>query len=150
MKLLMSPAGWAMDRFMVRWFGISPLSRAFARLNGLQDKGRYLLLVVTGRKTGRKRSAALSYFEIDGRLLVVGSKGGAPTDPAWVTNLRADPNATIYIDRKPCRVTARIAAGDERANLWQKLSIDVPTYAEFQKGIAREIPLVIFERLRGD
>jgi hypothetical protein len=49
MKLLMSPAGWAMDRFMVRWFGISPLSRAFARLNGLQDKGRYLLLVVKGR-----------------------------------------------------------------------------------------------------
>jgi len=145
MKILMSPAGWAMDRFMVRWLGISPLSRAFARLNGLEDKGRYLLLVVKGRKSGKKRSAALSYFEIDGRLLVVGSKGGAPTDPAWVTNLRADPHATIYIDRKPRRVTARIAAGDERESLWQRLAADVPTYAGFQKGIAREIPLVILE-----
>jgi deazaflavin-dependent oxidoreductase (nitroreductase family) len=145
MKLLMSPAGWAMDRFMVRWFGISPLSRAFARLNGLQDKGRYLLLVVKGRKSGKKRAAALSYFEIDGRLLVVGSKGGAPTDPAWVTNLRADPNATIYIARKPRRVTARIAAGEERRSLWEKLAADVPTYAGFQNGIEREIPLVILE-----
>jgi deazaflavin-dependent oxidoreductase (nitroreductase family) len=145
MKFLMSPAGWAMDRFMVRWFGISPLSKAFAKLNGLQDKGRYLLLVVKGRKTGKKRSVALSYFQIDGRLLVVGSKGGAPTDPAWVTNLRADPNATIYIDRKQRRVTARIAVGEERKSLWQRLTADVPTYAGFQKGIEREIPLVILE-----
>jgi deazaflavin-dependent oxidoreductase (nitroreductase family) len=144
-KLLMTPAGWALDRFMVRWFGISPMSRAFAKANGLQDQGRYLLLVVTGRKSGKKRSAALSYFEIDGRLLVVGSKGGAPTDPAWVTNLRANPDAIIYINRKPRRVTARIAAGAERAALWEKLTADVPTYAGFQQGITREIPLVIFE-----
>ncbi len=145
MKFLLSPAGWALDRFMVRWFGISPLSRAFAKVNGLKDEGRYLLLVVKGRKTGKKRSAALSYFEIDGRMLVVGSKGGAPNDPVWVTNLRADPAVTIYVDRKPRRVTARIAAGEERVGLWQKLSAAVPTYAEFQKGIAREIPLVILE-----
>jgi len=141
----MTPFGWAVDRFMVRWFGVSPLSKAFARANGLKDQGRYLLLVVKGRKSGKQRSAALSYFEIDGRLLVVGSKGGAPTDPAWVTNLRANPDAVIYVNRKPRRVTARIAAGAERASLWQKLTADAPTYAGFQQGIAREIPLVIFE-----
>ena len=145
MKFLMSPAGWAMDRFMVRWFGISPLSKAFAKLNGLQDKGRYLLLVVKGRKTGKPRASALPYFQAHGRLLVVGSKGGAPTDPAWVINLRADPKATIYIDRKPRKVTARIATGDERKGLWQRLAADVPTYAGFQQGIEREIPLVILE-----
>jgi deazaflavin-dependent oxidoreductase (nitroreductase family) len=144
-KFLMSPAGWAMDRFWVRWFGYSPVSRAFAKAHGLEDKGRYLLLIVKGRKTGKKRSAALSYFTIDGRMLVVGSKGGAPTDPAWVTNLRADPHVTIYVDRKPRRVTARIAAGEERKSLWEKLSADVPTYAGFQDGVAREIPLVILE-----
>jgi deazaflavin-dependent oxidoreductase (nitroreductase family) len=144
-KFLMSPAGWAMDRFWVRWFGYSPVSRAFARANGLEDKGRYLLLVVKGRKTGKKRAVALSYFEIDGRMLVVGSKGGAPTDPAWVTNLRADPNATIFVDRKRRSVTARIAAGEERKVLWQKLTADVPTYAGFQSGVEREIPLVILQ-----
>ena len=145
LKLIMTPAGWAMDRFMVRWFGISPLSRIFARLNGLEDKGRYLLLVVTGRKSGKKRAAALSYFEIDGKLLVVGSKGGAPTDPAWVTNLRANPAATVYINRKARHITARIAVGAERQSLWQKLAADVPTYAGFQQGVTREIPLVILE-----
>jgi deazaflavin-dependent oxidoreductase (nitroreductase family) len=144
-KFLMSPAGWAMDRFWVRWFGYSPVSRAFAKANGLEDKGRYLLLVVKGRKTGKKRSVALSYFKIDGHMLVVGSKGGAPTDPAWVTNLRADPNVTIYVDRKRRKATARIATGAERKSLWQKLTADVPTYAGFQNGVAREIPLVILE-----
>ena len=139
------PLGWKLDRFAVRWLGFSPMSREYARKNGLKDESRSLLLVVKGRKTGKKRSAALSYFTIDGHMLVVGSKGGAPDDPAWVTNLRADPNVTIYVDRKPRRVTARVAAGDERKSLWQTLSAAVPTYAEFQKGIAREIPLVILE-----
>jgi deazaflavin-dependent oxidoreductase (nitroreductase family) len=144
-RFLMTPAGWALDRFWVRWFGFSPVSRAFAKAHGLEDKGRYLLLVVKGRKTGKKRSVALSYFEIDGHMLVVGSKGGAPTDPAWVTNLRANPDVTIYVDRKPHRVTARISTGDERKSLWEKLSAAVPTYAGFQSGVAREIPLVILE-----
>jgi F420H(2)-dependent quinone reductase len=144
-KFLMSPAGWAMDRFWVRWFGFSPTSRAFAKAHGLEDKGRYLLLIVKGRKSGKKRSAALSYFTIDGKMLVVGSKGGAPTDPAWVINLRADPNVTLYVDRKRRQATARIATGEERRSLWDKLSAAVPTYAGFQAGIAREIPLVILE-----
>jgi len=75
----------------------------------------------------------------------VGSKGGAPTDPAWVTNLRADPKAAIYVGGKKRRVTARIAAGEERAVLWQRLAADVPTYAQFQEQVSREIPLVILE-----
>ena len=145
MKILMSPTAWALDRFWIRWFGISPLSKAFARASGIEDKGRYLLLVARGRKTGKKRATALSYFEIDGRMFVVGSKGGAPADPHWVTNLRAKPDATIYVDRRPRQVTARIAAGAERADLWNKLIATVPTYAGFQQGLAREIPLVILE-----
>jgi F420H(2)-dependent quinone reductase len=144
-RFIMSPAGARIDKFFVRWFAISPLSKAYARASGIQDRGRYLLLVMKGRKSGKKRSTALSYFEIDGRFLVVGSGGGAPTDPQWVYNLRADPNVTIYVDRRPRRVRARIAAGEEHANLWQKLVAGVPTYAELQKKATRDIPLVIFE-----
>jgi deazaflavin-dependent oxidoreductase (nitroreductase family) len=141
----MSPAGARIDRFFVRWFAISPLSKAYAKASGIQDRGRYLLLITKGRKSGKKRTTSLSYFEIDGRFLVVGSGGGAPEDPHWVRNLRADPNATIYVDRRQRRVRARIAAGDEHTTLWTKLVAGVPTYIELQKQTTREIPLVIFE-----
>jgi deazaflavin-dependent oxidoreductase (nitroreductase family) len=135
----------AFDRFMVRWTGISPLSIVFARVHGYPFPPMPLLLVAKGRKSGRKRSTVLPYFEIDGRFFLVGSNGGAPADPQWVGNLRADPNATIYVHRKPRRVTARIATGDERKGLWDTLSANVPTYREYQAGTAREIPLVILE-----
>jgi len=141
----MSPAGWAFDRFMVRWAGWSPLSAVFARQAGIKNESRTLALVVKGRKSGKKRSVALAWFEIGGHLLVVGSAGGAPEDPQWVRNLRADPNAIIYIARKPRRVTARIAEGTERQAIWDILSVQVPTYAGYQAGVAREIPLVILE-----
>jgi len=141
----MSPAGWAFDRFMVRWAGASPLSAVFAWQAGIRNESRTLALVVKGRRSGRKRSVALAYFEIGGHLLVVGSAGAAPEDPQWVRNLRADPNATIYIARKPRRVTARIAEGAERRAIWSILSVQVPTYAQYQARVTREIPLVILE-----
>ena len=144
-RLIMSPAGWAFDRFMVRWAGWSPLSAVFARQAGIKNESRTLALVVKGRKSGKKRSVALAWFEIGGHLLVVGSAGGAPEDPQWVRNLRADPNATIYIARKPRRVTARIAEGTERQAIWDILSVQVPTYAHYQAQVTREIPLVILE-----
>jgi deazaflavin-dependent oxidoreductase (nitroreductase family) len=145
LKLIMSPAGWAFDRFMVRWTGSSPLSAVFAFQNGIKNESRTLVLEAKGRKSGKKRSVALAYFEIDGHLLVVGSAGGSPVDPQWVTNLRASPEATIYIARKARRVTTRIAAGEERRGLWEKLAAQVPTYAQYQTQVTRDIPLVILE-----
>lgn len=144
-KLIMSPAGWAFDRFIVRWTGSSPMSAVFAYQNGIKNESRTLVLVVKGRKTGKKRSVALAYFEVDGHLLVVGSAGGSPVDPQWVTNLRGNLDATIYIARKARRVTTRISAGEERRGIWEKLAAQVPTYAQYQAQVTREIPLVILE-----
>ena len=144
-QLIMSPVAWALDRFMVRWAGWSPLSAVFARAAGIKNESKNLALVTRGRKSGKRRTVALSYFEIDGKMLVVGSAGGAPEDPQWVRNLRANPEATIYIARKPRRILARITAGAERQAIWDKLSVQVPTYAGYQAGVAREIPLVILE-----
>ena len=139
------PLGWKLDKSAVRWLGYSLMSAKYAKQNGIKDESQCLLLVTKGCKSGEKRTVALTYFNVAGRLLVVGSKGGAPADPAWVNNLRADPKATIYIKRRKRNVTARIAAGEERAALWGELSEKVPTYAHFQQQISREIPLVIFD-----
>jgi deazaflavin-dependent oxidoreductase (nitroreductase family) len=144
LKLLMSPLGYKFDRWMVRWTGDSPLSRVFARGGGYKPR-MPLLLVAKGRKSGKDRMTVLAYFEIDGKLLVVGSAGGSPSEPQWVANLRAHPEATFYIHRKPRRVTARFTAGEEYRTLWDRLVADVPTYAGFQAAIQREIPLVVLD-----
>lgn len=144
LKLMMSPFGLAVDRQFVRWTGVSPLNHVFARMSGFPPQPA-LLLVVKGRKSGKDRASALPYFEIGGRRFVVGSRGGGPKDPQWVTNLRVNPEATIYIGRKKRPVTARIAGGNERQDLWEDLVKLVPTYAYYQSLTTREIPIVILD-----
>ena len=143
-KLLMSPSGLAFDRVLVRWTGESLLNRVFARQAGFAPQPA-LLLETRGHSSGTPRRAVLPWFRIDGKLMVVGSKGGMPTDPAWVMNLRANPEVAVYIGRKRHAARARISAGEERAALWAELTQRVPTYAHYQSLTTREIPVVILE-----
>jgi deazaflavin-dependent oxidoreductase (nitroreductase family) len=143
-KILMSPSGLAFDRALVRCTGESLLNRVFARQAGFTPQPA-LLLETRGRRSGAPRQAVLPWFRIDGKLMVVGSKGGMPTDPAWVMNLRAEPAVAVWIRRKRHAARARIAAGEERAALWAELTARVPTYAHYQSLTTREIPVVVLE-----
>ena len=64
---MMSPAGLAWDRFLVKWTGKSPLCNVFARMGGFPPRPA-LLLIVKGRKSGKPRASALPYFDPEGRL----------------------------------------------------------------------------------
>ncbi len=141
----------SVDKVAVRWTGQSLFMRLYAMNQGLTKDPNFrpvpsLLLVTTGRRSGQPRSVVLPFFDIDGKRFVVGSRGGAPIDPDWVHNLRHTPAATVYIHRRAHRVAGRIATSDERAVLWPKLVAAAPTYAAYQKGTSREIPLVIIEQ----
>ena len=144
LQILMSPAGLSFDRALVRWTGHSLLNRIFARQAGFTPQPA-LLLETRGRRSGARRQAALPYFRIDGKLLIVGSKGGMPTDPAWVTNLRSEPAVRVWIARKPMNARARVASGEERTALWTELLARVPTYAHYQSLTTREIPVVVLD-----
>ncbi|MCB0946608.1 MAG: nitroreductase family deazaflavin-dependent oxidoreductase, partial [Mycobacterium sp.] len=56
-----------------------------------------LLLTTTGAKSGEPRLSPLAYLTIDDKMIIVGSKAGADTNPAWVHNLRANPRAHIEV-----------------------------------------------------
>jgi len=144
MKILMSPSGLSFDRALVRWTGESLLNRVFARQAGFAPQPA-LLLETRGCRSGARRRAVLPWFRVDGKLVVVGSKGGMPTDPAWVANLRADPAVSVWIGRKRRAARARVASGEERSALWAELVRRVPTYAHYQSLTTREIPVVILE-----
>ncbi|HUH37739.1 MAG TPA: nitroreductase/quinone reductase family protein [Spongiibacteraceae bacterium] len=151
LRWLMSPRGLAFDRWLVRVSGHSLLNRVFARQAGMQARPA-LLLETTGRRSGEPRQVALPYFELDGLLLVVGSKGGMPDDPFWVHNLRANPDVRICLKRRWESRQARIATAEERARLWPQLVATTPTYAGYAERAQghREIPVVILGRRQQD
>ena len=139
-----------LDVWAVRLTGRSFFMWLFAQRAGLakdpdfkSKQARALVLVTRGRTSGRARSVVLPYFTFGDLTFVVGSKGGAPDDPDWVQNLRATPAALAYIGRQPHRITTRFATASERARLWPQLVESAPTYEGYQRGVSREIPLVI-------
>ena len=112
------------------------------RLPGLP---RMLLLDHEGARTGKRRTSPLVYLEDGDDIVIVASKGGAPRNPAWFHNLRANPETTIQVGSEKRAVRARVASAQERRRLWPKVVETYGGYAEYQARTEREIPLVVLE-----
>jgi deazaflavin-dependent oxidoreductase (nitroreductase family) len=100
-----------------------------------------LLLTTTGAKSGERRVSPLAYFRIDGKLIIIGSFAGAPVNPAWVHNLRANPQAHIEVGSDAFDVTAIELSAAERGELFPKVTAVAPGFAEYQSKTSRVIPL---------
>ena len=83
----------------------------------------------------------MAYFTIDGKMLLVGSYGGAPKDPVWVQNLRANPAAHVEVGTESYDVIARELPPDERDALFDKLVELAPVFGDYQAKTSRIIPL---------
>jgi deazaflavin-dependent oxidoreductase (nitroreductase family) len=122
------------------------------RANGgrvAQFEGRPLLLLHhTGAKTGAARVNPLVYQAIGESFAVFGSKAGAPTNPDWYHNLRANPDATVELGDETIPVRARVAEGEERDRVWERQKRDNPNFAEYELKTSRPIPVVILERVQ--
>jgi len=105
-----------------------------------------LLLEHVGRKSGKQFTTPVLYLNDGQNIVVVASQGGLPKNPQWYPNLMAKPDTFIHLRKERGRpVRARVAEGEERAELWPKL---VDLYADFAKYAAwadREIPVVVLE-----
>jgi len=108
--------GHAIDRWLVRWTGFSAISWQAARDRGIPYQ-RSLLLTTIGRKTGRRRSVVLPYVCDNGRLVVVASNGGGPKNPAWLENVRTNPDCEIVVSRRKRSAIGAIPDGGERNRL---------------------------------
>jgi deazaflavin-dependent oxidoreductase (nitroreductase family) len=114
----------------------------------LRDTGLPVVIFSTrGAKSGKVRKQPLMKVEHDGAYLMVGSQGGAPTDPAWVANLRKAPDqVTVQDGPEPWDGVARELTGEEKAQWWERAVAAFPNYAEYQKKTDREIPVFLVER----
>ena len=105
-----------------------------------------LLLTAVGRRSGEKRTSSLFYGTAGEAYVVIGSKGGADTQPAWYLNLLANPVAEVQVARDHFPVRARVATGKEREQLWEQMVQVYLPYREYQKKTRREISVVVLEK----
>ena len=115
------------------------------RVVGRLGRAQFLLLTTTGRKSGRPRTVPLLYLVDNGCYTLVGSYGGNPTDPAWLLNIRSNPQVSISLGNRGFSGTARIAAETERQRLWPEFISVFPNYNLYQSRTARCIPIIIVE-----
>jgi F420H(2)-dependent quinone reductase len=116
---------------------------------GRMGKSPIMLLNTVGRKTGRKRTSPLLYVMDGEDFVIIASKGGAPTHPAWYLNLKANPDATVEVGDRKVRVRAEEVDSEEKVRLWQKMVEMYPTYDDYQTKTKREIPLLILRPAEG-
>jgi deazaflavin-dependent oxidoreductase (nitroreductase family) len=105
-----------------------------------------LLLHTVGAKSGQPRINPVAAFDIDGKLLIVGSYNGADADPAWLYNLRAQPNAHIEIGADAYDVAARELPRDERDAVYPRIVEKAPGFGEYQHKTTRVIPVIELQR----
>jgi deazaflavin-dependent oxidoreductase (nitroreductase family) len=110
-----------------------------------KDGPPILLLHHTGRLSGKSYETPLVYFTDSGRIVIVASKGGAPENPAWFSNLKANPEVTIEIGTETRTVRASVIEGAERDRIWADVVRQAPGFGEYVKKTARIIPLVALE-----
>ena len=104
-----------------------------------------LLLHHTGAKSGTVRVNPLMYRKEGDNYVVFASKGGAPTNPDWFHNLKANPICKVEVGTDSIDVTARVADPEEREAIYAKQTEEHPQFGEFVKQTTRTIPVVVLE-----
>jgi deazaflavin-dependent oxidoreductase (nitroreductase family) len=105
-----------------------------------------LILTTTGAKSGERRESPLAYTLDGDHVIIVASKGGSPTHPAWYHNVVADPNVTVELNGERFDAVATVATGDERRRLYDGHVAVHPGFADYEKKTDRVIPVISLQR----
>jgi len=106
-----------------------------------------LLLHTTGAKSGEPRLNPVAYLADGDRYVIIASKGGAPTHPAWYHNIVAYPELTIEVGSEKFQAHAEVVREPERTELYGKVATEYPGFAEYEKKTTRVIPVIVLTRL---
>ena len=106
-----------------------------------------LLLTTTGAKSGKPFTTPLVYTKDGDRIVIIASKGGFPTNPAWFHNLKAHPTTTIELGKEKFQAKANITKDPERQRLFDAQAKLMPVFNEYQKNTQRQIPVIVLERM---
>lgn len=155
-------AGWAVTviltvmptykRLLIAWLFV-PVHRILFRLSRGRLLGRLegtevLILVTMSRKSGRRCSSPLLYFQFEdhGDLIVIASNYGQDHHPEWYSNIVADPRVHVEVKEDCFVAEARVTQGRERAELYNKVAETNVRFANYRAYTDREIPVVVLRR----
>ena len=117
------------------------------KVGGQFEGAPMLLLTTTGAKSGQPRTSPMVYTTDGEHLIVIASKGGAPTNPAWFHNLVANPIVTVERGTETFQARASVPEKAERDRLFNQAAAIMPGFAEYQRTTTRQIPVVVLEKL---
>ena len=104
---------------------------------------RVVILTSLGAKSGKLRKAPLMRVEHDGQYAIVASLGGAPKNPVWYHNVKANPRVELQDGSVTRDYNAREVFGDEKATWWERAVEAWPDYADYQTKTERQIPVFV-------
>ena len=118
---------------------------SFGKLGWKMGPMPVLELTTVGRKSGQPRSVMLtSPIQRGDEVVIVASKGGEDTHPAWYLTLVDQPRVQVALGGAPAApYDARVATPEERAEMWPTITSTYKGYAGYQRKTDREIPLVV-------
>ena len=116
---------------------------ALFRLTRGRVFGGVLLLETTGRRSGRPRTTPVQFQREGDAFVIVAANAGSARPPAWLFNLRAQPDVRVQVRGETREVTAREARGEEREALWARLTRANPALAKAQERAGRELPVLV-------
>lgn len=135
------------------WEPIADEVALYERTGGTEPSAlvgdHWIVLWTIGAKSGNVRKTPLvRVTDGEGRYAVIGSQGGAPTNPNWVHNLRANPVARLQDGADVHDLAVREVDGDEKATWWRRAVEVWPGYDDYQAATDRRIPLFVLEPAR--
>jgi deazaflavin-dependent oxidoreductase (nitroreductase family) len=117
------------------------------RVGGQFEGAPMILIHHIGAKSGIERVNPLVYFPDGDRMVIVASAGGAPKNPDWYYNLKANPSTKAEVGTETFAVEAVELTGDEYADMWSLVTATMPGFADYQTKTTRTIPLLALNRV---
>ena len=118
------------------------------KVGGYFEGKNLLLLHTKGAKSGEERVNPVAYVKDKDRWVVIASKGGAPTNPDWYYNLRANPQVTIEVGTEKHQARAAIVEEPERTRLYNKMVEMLPGFDDYRQKTARVIPVFLLTPIK--
>ncbi|ADP80456.1 nitroreductase/quinone reductase family protein [Pseudofrankia inefficax] len=119
--------------------------------DGVTMKGRPMVLMTyLGARSGKVRKTPVMRVEHEGSYAAVASNGAQPANPQWYASLLAAPVIELQDRAVTRQYRAREVFGDEKALWWRRAVDAFADYADYQRQIDRQIPVLVLEPVTGD
>jgi deazaflavin-dependent oxidoreductase (nitroreductase family) len=122
---------------------ITEFRESDGKVSGMFEGKALILVHHVGAKSGEARIAPLVYLADGDRFVVFASKAGAPENPGWYHNLKANPETEVEVGGRTIPVTAEEVTGDERERLYAAQVAVEPQFGDYQDKTERRIPVIV-------